>query len=175
MDSEIFTSCWYFVHNFGYRYARKSFKGCKDADFGLFSEKSWAIVMAQWIRVQGQVKVAKTTPTCGILPRKPPTENEIFFSILTNKTCWSRKGFEQLSSSNAWRVIGLQSSAWNVVFAGLKKSYWNFSLSCSLTVISLQDLSWDRLSDRKFRKWLVFNHKYAGSDNLGDSLKCSNF
>jgi len=27
---------------------------------------------------------------------------------------------------------------------------------------SLQDLSWDRVSERKFRKWLVFNHKYAG-------------
>jgi len=44
-----------------------------------------------------------------------------------------------------------------------KNSYWNFSLSCSLIIISLQDLSWDRLSDRKFRKWLVFNHKYAGT------------
>jgi len=55
-----------------------------------------------------------------------------------------------------------------------KKSYWKFSLSCSL-IISLQDLSWDRLSDRKFRKWLVLNHKYAGTDNLGDSFKCSYF
>ena len=55
-----------------------------------------------------------------------------------------------------------------------KKSYWNFSLSCSL-IISLQDSSWDRLSDQKFHKWLVFNHKYAGSVNLGDSLKCSYF
>jgi len=26
-----------------------------------------------------------------------------------------------------------------------------------------KDLSWDRLSDWKFRKWLVFNHEYAGS------------
>jgi len=49
-----------------------------------------------------------------------------------------------------------------------KKSYWNFSLSCSL-IISLQGFSWDRLSDRKFRKWLVYNHKYAGSVNLGDT------
>ena len=56
----------------------------------------------------------------------------------------------------------------------LKKSYWNFSLSFSL-IISLQDLSWDRLYDWKFRKWLVFNHKYAGSVNLGDSLNCSYF
>jgi len=55
-----------------------------------------------------------------------------------------------------------------------KKSYWNYSLSCSL-IISLQDLSWDRISDRKFRKWLVFNPNYAGSVNLGDSSNCSYF
>ena len=29
-DAEIFTNFWCFVHNFGYRYARKSFKGSKD-------------------------------------------------------------------------------------------------------------------------------------------------
>jgi len=56
-----------------------------------------------------------------------------------------------------------------------KKLYWNFSLRCSLIIIYLQDLSWDRLSDRKFREWLAFNHKYAGSVNLGDSLNCSYF
>jgi len=53
------------------------------------------------------------------------------------------------------------------------KFYWNFSLSFLLIIISLQDLSWDKLSDRKFRKWLVFNDKYAGSVNLGDGLNCS--
>jgi len=36
--------------------------------------------MAQWVRAQGQVKVANNTPTYGVLPRKPPTKNEkIFF------------------------------------------------------------------------------------------------
>ena len=35
--------------------------------------------------------------------------------------------------------------------------------------ISLQDIFWDRQSDRKFRKWLVFNQKYA---EIGDRLKC---
>jgi len=39
-------------------------------------------------------------------------------------------------------------------------SYW--------LTISLQDTSWDRLSDWKFRKWLVFNHKYA---EIGWSFK----
>ena len=43
-----------------------------------------------------------------------------------------------------------------------KIPYSNFSLSSWLFLSSL-DLSWDRPSDRKFRKWLVFNHKYAGS------------
>jgi len=43
-----------------------------------------------------------------------------------------------------------------------KKSYWNFSLSF-WWIMSLQDLSWDRLSDQNFRKWLVFNHKHAGN------------
>ena len=56
----------------------------------------------------------------------------------------------------------------------VKKFYWNFSLSCSL-IIFLQDLACDRLSDRKFRKWLVFNDKYAGSVNFRDSLNCSEF
>ena len=55
-----------------------------------------------------------------------------------------------------------------------KKSYWNFSLSCSL-IISLHDLSWDRLFDQKFRKSLAFQHKYAGTVNLVDGLKCSFF
>jgi len=38
--------------------------------------------MAQWVGVQGQVKVAKTsknTYTCGGHPREPKTENEKFF------------------------------------------------------------------------------------------------
>jgi len=36
---KFFTNFWCFVHNFGYRYARKSFKSSKDADFGLVSKK----------------------------------------------------------------------------------------------------------------------------------------
>ena len=77
--------------------------------------------MAQWVGAQGQVKVAKNTPTCGVPPRKPPTESKKnFFFGFDYKTCWIRRGFEQLTSTIAWRVIGLQSSAWNVVFAGLK-------------------------------------------------------
>ena len=39
VGAEIFTNFVLFVHNFDYIYARKSFKGSKDADFGLVSEK----------------------------------------------------------------------------------------------------------------------------------------
>jgi len=37
---EIFTNFCFFIHNFGYRHARKPFKGSKDADFCLVSEKN---------------------------------------------------------------------------------------------------------------------------------------
>jgi len=39
-------------------------------------------------------------------------------------------------------------------------SYW--------LIISLRDISWDRPSDRKFCKWLVFSHKYV---EIGRSFK----
>jgi len=38
VGADIFTNFEFLGHNFGYRYARKSFKGSKDADFGLVSE-----------------------------------------------------------------------------------------------------------------------------------------
>jgi len=39
VGAEIFPNFCFFVHNFSYSYARKSFKGSKDADFGLVSKK----------------------------------------------------------------------------------------------------------------------------------------
>jgi len=54
--------------------------------------------MAQWVGVQGQVKVAKksqNTPTCSGLPSEPQTENEKrFFSNFEPKTCRIRGWFE---------------------------------------------------------------------------------
>jgi len=64
--------------------------------------------MAQWVGAQGQVNVAKNTPTCGVPPRKPPPQTKNVFFDFDYKTCWIRRGFEQLSSSTAWRVVGLQ-------------------------------------------------------------------
>jgi len=39
VSAEIFTNFGVFIHNFGYRYARKPFKSYKDVDFGLVSDK----------------------------------------------------------------------------------------------------------------------------------------
>jgi len=52
--------------------------------------------------------------------QKTPTETENCFFDFDYKTCWIRRGFEQLFSSIAWRVIGLQSSTRKVAHAGLK-------------------------------------------------------
>ena len=44
--------------------------------------------MAQWLGAQGQAKVAKNTPTCGV-----PIENEkVFFSISTTRLAESVEG-----------------------------------------------------------------------------------
>jgi len=44
--------------------------------------------MAQWVEVQGQVKVAKNTPTCGVPHRK----RKLFFSISTTRIAESVEG-----------------------------------------------------------------------------------
>jgi len=49
----------------------------------------------------------------------PPKPKHFIFDF-DYKTCWIRKGFEQLSTSIAWQVMGLQSSAKKVSRTGLK-------------------------------------------------------
>jgi len=70
----MFTKFCFIVHNFGYRYARKSFKGSKDADVGLVSTK----ILSQnhgpmgWGPGLGKGgQKSKNTPTCGGPPREP--------------------------------------------------------------------------------------------------------
>jgi len=46
-------------HNFGYRYARKAIKGCKDADHSLVSKKILSQKTARWVGTQGKIKLAK--------------------------------------------------------------------------------------------------------------------
>jgi len=67
----------------------------------------------------GSGKGSQKYPHLWRYPRKPPSKTNNFFLNFDYKTWWIRRGFEQLSSSIAWRVIGLERSAWNVVFAGL--------------------------------------------------------
>jgi len=40
VGAEIFTNFCFFIRSFGYRYARKPFKGSEDVDFCLVSEKN---------------------------------------------------------------------------------------------------------------------------------------
>jgi len=80
--------------------------------------------MAHWDGAQGQAKMAKTMQKHPYLWRSPQKSSnqkrKNFFYDIDYKTCWIRRGFEQLSSSIAWRVIGLQSSARKVAHVGLK-------------------------------------------------------
>jgi len=63
--------------------------------------------MGQWVRAQGQVKVVAKIWKHALIVTSPPenaklkTKN-VFFD-LNKKTCWIRKGFEQLSSSGDFR------------------------------------------------------------------------
>ena len=84
MGAEIFANFWFFIHNFGYRYARKSFKASKDADFGLVSEKiliqnNGSMGWGPWPGKGGQKRI--NTPTCGVPPRERQTENKNEFFL----------------------------------------------------------------------------------------------
>jgi len=84
VGAQIFTNFCFFNHNFGYRYARKSFKCSKDADFGLVSEtnlsqKNGSMGYGPGPGKGGQ-KNAKTPPLVTFLPAntKPKTK-KLFF------------------------------------------------------------------------------------------------
>ena len=81
--------------------------------------------MAHWDGAQGQAKMAKIkTQKTPLLETFPPEKlkpkTKICFFDFDFKTCLIRRGFEQLSSSIAWWVIGLQSSPRKVAHVGLK-------------------------------------------------------
>jgi len=84
VSAKIFTDFCFFIHNFGYRYARKPFKGSKDADFCLVSEKKLSQKNGSigWGPGPGKAgqKKAKTPPlvTC---PQQTPNQRQtkLFF------------------------------------------------------------------------------------------------
>jgi len=92
---------FFFGYNFGYRYARKSFKGSKDADFGLVSAKILRHNNGPMAWGLGPGKGSQKHPHLWRSHRK----RKIFLFDFDYKTCWIRRGIEQLSSSIAWRVI----------------------------------------------------------------------
>jgi len=97
--SKLWVNFWFMSHNFRSRYARKSFKGSKDADFGLVSKK----VLSQNNGSlgcgpgpdKGGQKKRKNTPTCSGPPSEPQTENENrFFSISSRRLAESEDGLD---------------------------------------------------------------------------------
>jgi len=97
VGAEIFTNFCFFIHNVGYRYARKSFKGSIDAEFGLVSEKilrqnngsmGWGPGPGK-----GDQKNAKTPPLVAFPPENPkPKTKNVFFSISTRRLAESAEG-----------------------------------------------------------------------------------
>ena len=83
MGAEIFTNFWCFVHNYRYRYVRKSFKGSKDVDFSLVSKKilSQKNVPMGWGSgpAKGGHKNAKTPPFVAVPPENTKPKTKKFF------------------------------------------------------------------------------------------------
>jgi len=83
VGAEIFTNFCFFIHNFDYRYARKPFKGSKDANFSLVSKKNFSQKNGSmdWGPGKGGQKNAKTLPLVTFPPAntKPITKNVFFF------------------------------------------------------------------------------------------------
>jgi len=106
--------------------ASKSIKGFMDADFHLvfnktLSQKNGSVGWGPGPAKGGQH--FQNMPSLWRHLQKTPHQNrKIFFRFRLQDLLnpWIRRGFEQLSSSIAWRVIGLQISARKVAHAGLK-------------------------------------------------------
>jgi len=62
---------------------------------------------------------AKTPLLVTFPPEKLKRKTKNCFFHFYNKTCWIRRGFEQLSSSIDWWFTGLQNSARKVAHTGL--------------------------------------------------------
>jgi len=92
VDAEIFTNIWCFVHNFGYRYARKSFKGSKDADFTLVSEKILSHNNGPIGWGPGPGKGSQKHPHLWCPPENPHRKRKIFFSISAARLAESAEG-----------------------------------------------------------------------------------
>jgi len=93
VGAEIFTNFVFFGHDFGYRYARKSFKGSKDADYGLVSEKILSHNNGPMSWGPGPGKCSQKHPHLWRShPKTPHRKGKIFFSISTTRLAESVEG-----------------------------------------------------------------------------------
>jgi len=114
----------YLIHNFDYRYASKSTQGSIDAYFDLVFKKTLSQKNGSMGWGPGPAKCGENFQNMSSLwchlRKAPHRKRKTLFFDFDYKTCWIRRGFEPLSSSIAWRVIGLQISAKKRSCAGLK-------------------------------------------------------
>jgi len=89
VGAEILTNFCFFVHNFGYRSARKPFKDSIDADFGLVSKKILSQNNDSMVWGPGPdkdgPKNAKTPPLMAFLLENAKSKTKTFFSISTRR------------------------------------------------------------------------------------------
>jgi len=96
VNAEIFTKFWFCIHDFGYRYVRKPFKGPKDADFGLVSKN----ILSQnngclgWDSEPGKFgqKNAKTPPVVTLSPEMPKSKTKKVCLICSLRRAESAEG-----------------------------------------------------------------------------------
>ena len=124
MGAEIFTN-FVFLSIISATDARKPFKGSKDADFGLVSNKilsqnTGSMGWGPGPGNGGQIKV-KTPPLVAGPPREPQTENEKrFFSISTRRLAESVDGFDSSLAQSAGELWSCRGRAKKMASAGLK-------------------------------------------------------
>jgi len=112
VGAEIFTNFCFFIHNFGYRYAREPFKGSKDADFCLvskknLSQKNGSIGRGPGPGKDGQ-KNAKTLPLVTFTPANA-IQNKFCFSMSTRRLSESVEvlnSFLALAAGDLWPKKG---------------------------------------------------------------------
>ena len=109
VGAEIFTNFCFFIHNFGYNYVRKLFKGFKDADFCLVSKKNLSkkhgsIAWGPGPGKSGQ-KNAKIPPLVMFPPENAKPKTKKFFSMSPRRLPESVEGLNSslgLAARDLW-------------------------------------------------------------------------
>jgi len=95
VGAEVFTNFVFFGHNFGYRYARKSFKGSNHADFGLVSKTILSHNNGPMGWGPGPGKGSqKHLHLWRSTPKTPHRKRKYFFSISSTRLAESVEGLD---------------------------------------------------------------------------------